>query len=52
MKTEIEYYNYGQKFTIDLTIDEIKKELQSFGVPNINRMSKIELIKQIKEIYQ
>lgn len=46
----IKYTLANQEYNIDYTMDQIKKDLVWYGVPNVNKMNDKELIQALKEI--
>jgi hypothetical protein len=47
----VTYFNFGQRFTIELTIDQARQELIQYGYPGACKMNEAEVIRAINEIY-
>ena len=50
---EITYYNNGNKFTMNLTIEQAKNELRAFGYSRaeLATMKNETVIKEIRDLY-
>lgn len=47
----VEYYLYGYKYTLDLTVEQARQELHEYGWPNAKRLTEREVRKFIHKIY-
>ena len=49
----VEYYQYGYKYTLDLTIEQVRNELRAYGFSRneLSEMSNEQMTKEIQNLY-
>lgn len=50
-KIEITYYLHGSRFTEQFTMEEIRRDLIEYGIPNAETPTDEQLVKQFKQLY-